>query len=273
MSADETIHVSETGGRKAGNLERYDLIPTEPLRLLAKHYGVGSLKYDDDNWQKGYDWRLSYAALQRHVNQFWAGEDIDAETGSPHPIAAAWHCFTLTWFMANRPEFDTRTRTKVSGLSVDRERELDFNIRVHDTDEALAEFRRRADQLAGAVPYCTPGGWVLYPTAPSREAIIYISGPISGMPEFNHPAFNAAAAGLRTAGWKVINPVELDDGDTSREWHYYLRRDLAELTKATHIYMLPGWPNSRGASLEFDVAQRLGMTVIYHPKAEKEYDQ
>ena len=111
MSTDETIETSATGGQKAGNDERYDLIPVEPLRLLAKHYGVGAKKYDDDNWRKGYDWRKSYAALSRHLNQFWAGEDIDKETGSPHIIAVAWHAFTLSEFMATHPEFDTRLKT------------------------------------------------------------------------------------------------------------------------------------------------------------------
>lgn len=111
MSQDETMHVSSTGGRKAGNDERYDLIPTEPLRLLARHYGVGAKKYDDDNWRKGYDWRSSYAALSRHLNQFWAGEDIDAETGTPHIIAVAWHAFTLAEFSETHPGFDTRLKT------------------------------------------------------------------------------------------------------------------------------------------------------------------
>lgn len=115
MSADETMNVSSTGGHKAGNLDRYDLIPTEPLRLLAHHYGVGALKYDDDNWRRGYDWGLSYAALQRHLNLFWAGEDVDEETGTPHVISAAWHCFTLSQFMTDHPKFDTRPTTKAKG--------------------------------------------------------------------------------------------------------------------------------------------------------------
>ena len=108
MSKDETVNVSKTGGRKAGNLDRYDLIPAEPLRLLAHHYGVGATKYDDNNWRKGYDWSLSFAALNRHLWQFWSGEDIDEETGTPHIIAVAWHAFTLAWFADNLPEYDNR---------------------------------------------------------------------------------------------------------------------------------------------------------------------
>lgn len=111
MSRNEVRHVSATGGQKAGNDERYDLIPTEPWRLLARHYGMGAKKYGDDNWRKGYDWRLSFAAMMRHAQQFWAGEDIDEETGSPHLVAVAWHAIAMTEWGWTHPEFDTRLTT------------------------------------------------------------------------------------------------------------------------------------------------------------------
>ncbi|OBY33762.1 hypothetical protein ACT18_00270 [Mycolicibacter kumamotonensis] len=95
-------------------------MPAEPLRLLARHFGVGAEKYTErdemgniihdgeNNWQRGYKWSLSFAALNRHLWQFWSGEDIDAETGTPHIIAVAWHAFTLAWFADNLPEYDNR---------------------------------------------------------------------------------------------------------------------------------------------------------------------
>lgn len=114
MSRDETIHTSSTGGRKAGNDERYGLIPAEPLRMLARHFGVGAKKYDDHNWRKGYDWSLSYDALNRHLWQFWNGEDIDEETGTPHIVAVAWHAMVLAEFAQTHPEFDNRPSTLVN---------------------------------------------------------------------------------------------------------------------------------------------------------------
>lgn len=101
---------SATGGQKGSKPERYDLIPVGPLAHLARTYGFGAEKYEDNNWQKGYDWKLSYAALQRHLNAFWGGEDFDPEIGTPHLANAAWHCFTLMWFMENRPEYDSRAK-------------------------------------------------------------------------------------------------------------------------------------------------------------------
>lgn len=107
--SDEVVVVNEkTGGMKGSKLERFDLIPGGPLRELARHYGKGAEKYDDYNWRKGYDWKLSYAAMQRHANAFWEGEDYDEETGSKHIIAAAWHCFALAHFMESHPELDSR---------------------------------------------------------------------------------------------------------------------------------------------------------------------
>jgi hypothetical protein len=96
-----------------------------------------------------------------------------------------------------------------------------------------------------------------------REAI-YISGPMSGKPDLNFPAFHEAAARLRASGHAVINPAEMDESDEApKEWHEYLRRDIAELVKCTHIAMLPGWQDSRGATLEKHIADALGIRPIY----------
>lgn len=110
----ETRVTSSTGGQKGTKLARFDLIPSDAERELAEHFGKGAQKYERvnglDNWRNGYEWSLSLAALRRHLNAFWAGEDIDAETGSKHTIAVAWHAFVLTHYQ-NRPDlahFDDR---------------------------------------------------------------------------------------------------------------------------------------------------------------------
>lgn len=102
---------SATGGQKGEKLAAFDQIPPQQLWRLAEHYGKGAQKYSPDNYRFGYDWRASYAALQRHLNQFWMGEDIDPETGSMHLIAAAWHCFTLAEFIDTHPQYDSRLKS------------------------------------------------------------------------------------------------------------------------------------------------------------------
>lgn len=104
----EVRSVSATGGQKGTKLARFDLLPTGALTELAKHYGRGAQKYDDNNWRRGYEWSKNYAAAQRHMNAFWGGEDIDPETGTPHVISAAWHMFALYEFMHDFPEYDDR---------------------------------------------------------------------------------------------------------------------------------------------------------------------
>lgn len=99
---------AETGGAKGSKLARFDLIPAGPLWTLAEHYGRGARKYEDRNWERGYDWSLSFAALMRHAWAWWSGEDIDPETGSPHMAAVAWHAFAALEWAATHPEFDNR---------------------------------------------------------------------------------------------------------------------------------------------------------------------
>ena len=89
---------SATGAEKGSKLARFDLVPPEALWQLAEHYGKGCAKYADRNWEKGYKWGLSVAAMQRHIYQWLQGESIDKETGSHHLIAAAWHCFALVTY-------------------------------------------------------------------------------------------------------------------------------------------------------------------------------
>lgn len=94
-------------------------------------------------------------------------------------------------------------------------------------------------------------------------ALTYIAGPMTGYPEWNHPAFYAMAEKLRAAGHAVICPAELHEASHDVPWHWYLRRDLAELVKCDRIVLLPGWWESRGARLEHYVAKQLGLEVIY----------
>lgn len=90
--------------------------------------------------------------------------------------------------------------------------------------------------------------------------IYYVSGPMTGYPEFNFPAFAAAAAGLRDLGLKVVSPHEIDS-EHGKPWDVYLRNDIRALVDCTHVVTLPGWEGSRGAQLEVHIAQQLGMPV------------
>lgn len=92
---------------------------------------------------------------------------------------------------------------------------------------------------------------------------LYIAGPMSGLPDFNFPAFHEAAARLRDLGHDVINPAENDHGDTSKPWSYYMRQDIAYVLKVEAIAVLPGWQKSKGATLEVTIAEALELPILH----------
>lgn len=91
---------------------------------------------------------------------------------------------------------------------------------------------------------------------------IYISGPMTGYPQFNFPAFEQASKMLRAVGFDVVSPHEAGKGELGKTWADYLRQDLAAmLDGCTAVATLSGWEQSRGAQLEVHVATALGMRV------------
>lgn len=91
---------------------------------------------------------------------------------------------------------------------------------------------------------------------------VYISGPMTGKPDLNHPAFHAAAERLAAHGHEITNPVDCAVPAGS-SWESYMREDIAMLVRCDAIYMLSGWHSSRGAVLEHYLALRLKMTILY----------
>lgn len=90
---------------------------------------------------------------------------------------------------------------------------------------------------------------------------VYIAGPMTGIPEFNFPAFNAAAAKLRGYGLEVENPAE-NPAPPCGSWLAYMRMAVAQVATVDLLVMLPGWEQSRGACVEFNLAKGLGLKVL-----------
>lgn len=126
---------------------------------------------------------------------------------------------------------------------------------------------------------------------------IYCSGPMTGLPDHNRPAFDAAAKRLREQGHFVINPAEFSvsfgneaelsasfreyycllsnygedafDNSLTRLMTKYRTRvalavmdaDLAAVRSCDAIYLLRGWETSRGAKKELSeaIAHRLAI--------------
>jgi hypothetical protein len=91
---------------------------------------------------------------------------------------------------------------------------------------------------------------------------VYVSGPMTGLPDLGRPAFDRAAAVLRAGGLHVVSPAEVVQKDPHC-WRSCMRADLRLLLDCSAIVMLPGWESSRGARLELQVAHELGLCVFF----------
>ena len=109
-STSEVLKVDpKTGGVKASKPAQLGT-NLDPLALLVlgEVGPMGAQKYAPWNYLNGFDWALSYNALQRHVNLFWAGEDTDDESGIRHMAHAAWQSLCLVSFDLRKLGTDSR---------------------------------------------------------------------------------------------------------------------------------------------------------------------
>lgn len=78
---------------------RYDLITPVGLRRLAETYKEGSLKYGDNNWQKGFPASDVMNHAIRHM-YLW----LDGDKTEDHLAHAAWNLLTIMHFEERKPE-------------------------------------------------------------------------------------------------------------------------------------------------------------------------
>lgn len=91
---------------------------------------------------------------------------------------------------------------------------------------------------------------------------LYLSGPMTGLPDYNYPYFNNVAEAIRDKyGDRVFNPAEAFDGNTDLPRDAYLRHDIEVLLHVDAVVLLPGWDKSKGALLEVAVAQELNLDL------------
>lgn len=96
---------------------RLELIPPEMIFAVGDILTFGAEKYADRNWEKGMSWSRVYGALQRHLNAWWGGEDLDPETQKSH----LWHAaccltFLVTYEQRKIGENDRPVLTKAENV-------------------------------------------------------------------------------------------------------------------------------------------------------------
>lgn len=88
---------------------------------------------------------------------------------------------------------------------------------------------------------------------------VYISGPMTGYPDHNFPAFHQAAKRLRGRGFLVENPAEHFQGETGLPYTTYMRKDVESIVYSDMIVTLPNWRQSPGAMFEVYVGSMIGV--------------
>jgi hypothetical protein len=117
---------------------RLDLLPPELMLSVSHVLAYGAEKYSERNWELGSKWGRYYAALQRHMLAWWAGEDTDEETGMSH----LWHAgcciaFLIAYESRGVGTDDRPNKERVNDSIGEKE---GFTSQVTTTDEVVIGF-------------------------------------------------------------------------------------------------------------------------------------
>ena len=81
----------------------------------------------------------------------------------------------------------------------------------------------------------------------------YISGPMTGLEDWNRPAFDEAESTLEDMGLATFNPARAFPVKEIECWEECIIRDVLHMLDTNDqwcVALLPGWEDSRGARLE-----------------------
>ena len=134
-----------------------------------------------------------------------------------------------------------------------------FQRRMQDAPEAA---RRALSWDAPQAPH------------PMPDEYVYISGPMTGIPDFNADSFFGAEIWLAdTYGCRVVSPrLNAEILGAGREHEMYMLVALAELRTCTSVVLLDGWQTSKGCAQEVRLAIKLKLNIFELAKLAKEQE-
>lgn len=97
---------------------------------------------------------------------------------------------------------------------------------------------------------------------------VFLSGPMTGIKDYNFPLFNHVAEACRKCGYEVVNPVDICKkykkervlSDKTVFDAMIAEQQEAERT-CNGLILLPGWENSKGVRLELKTAIEQNMRI------------
>lgn len=114
---EEILSVATTGGlRFNANKLKLSLVPSSLKRAIAsvlqtsaKEFGG---KYPMHNWRLGLPWTDTMDSLERHLEAFKDGEDLDPDSGLPHVYHIACNAAFLVEYYEKHKALDDRFKPK-----------------------------------------------------------------------------------------------------------------------------------------------------------------
>lgn len=93
----------------------------------------------------------------------------------------------------------------------------------------------------------------------------YIAGKIGNLPDDVWQAnFKYARLAVRALGYDPVCPTQLPHNH-DRTWESYMKEDLTALLQCDLLYAQRNWKESRGATIEVNLAKTVGIEIIYQP--------
>lgn len=97
---------------------------------------------------------------------------------------------------------------------------------------------------------------------------IYLSGKITGREKEDYTRqFARAESFYKSGGFDVVNPVKISEvilkQNPDAKWEDFMKKDLEALKTCTHIALLEGWEQSKGAKIEKAEAEKSGIEIMY----------
>ena len=89
--------------------------------------------------------------------------------------------------------------------------------------------------------------------------IVYVSGQMTGLKDYNRPAFWLMEHVLKSSGCRILSPAHYEE---EHPYTWYMKEAIKMLLEATHMVRLSGWKNSNGACFETEVAQMIGVQIL-----------
>ena len=103
------------------------------------------------------------------------------------------------------------------------------------------------------------------PNKKVKKKCFYLCGRMSGLPDFNYPRFFEVEKLVKKLGFRVINTARFHNGNTRKEWSFYLKHDISILMtkKIDGLVLIEGWEKGKGTLIEVFLAKTVLGIPLY----------